>query len=99
MLPTDWRSPGAIVLRRIGDRRVSQYWDADHVLAHRMAEDARPPQPAQSCCLRSDTLWDLAAVYPRDARWTDRLPPATVFDGPVVDAAGAVERAIGRLDR
>jgi len=51
-----------IVLNRIADRRVSQFWDADHVLATRMTQDARSPQPTQECCMRNDHLWDLVAM-------------------------------------
>ena len=94
MLPTDWSAPSTIVLRRLSDARARQYWDKDHVLAHRMARDARPPQPTQSCCLRSKTLWDLGAIYPKGARWTDQMPTATLFDGPVVDVIEGIDAAI-----
>jgi hypothetical protein len=30
--------------------------------------------------------------------WTDRLPPATVFTGPVVDIPDAIERALSATD-
>lgn len=94
MLPTDWSAPSTIVLRRLADLRASQYWDKDHVLARRMAQDARPPQPTQTCCVRSKTLWDLAAVYPAGLKWTDKMPVATFFDGPVVDVMEGIEKAI-----
>lgn len=61
-----------------------------------MAADARPPQPEQECCTESGTLWDLVAVYPRGARWDNRMPPASVFNGPVVDVTDAVKAALGR---
>ena len=41
-------------------------------------------------------LWDLAAVYPKGARWDDRMPTAMVFDGPVVDVSDAIKAALGR---
>ena len=94
MLLTDWAAPTTIVLHRMRDLRTRQYWDENHLLAIRMAKDARPPQPAQDCCTRNEILWDLAAVYPKGVRWTDRIPAATLFDGPVVDVADRIEAAI-----
>jgi hypothetical protein len=87
MLPTDWMSPAGFVLRRMSDRRVRQYWDPDHLIARRMAADARAPQPEPDCCERHGILWDLVAVYPADATWTDKMPPAVLINGPVVDVA------------
>lgn len=83
------------VLARAFDRRVSQYWDPENLLAARMAADARAPQPEQECCVRKGVLWDLAAVYPKGATWEERMPTATVFNGPVVDIAEAIEAALG----
>jgi hypothetical protein len=94
MIATDWAAPSSGVLARMPDRRVQQYWDPDHVLAKRMQEDARPPQPVQDCCVRSGILWDLAAVYPKDAVWNDKMPAAIVFNGPVVDVADSIEAAV-----
>ena len=94
MIPTDWLPPGTGVLRRLSDARVQQYWDEQHALARRMAADARAPQPVQECCVRNGILWDLAAVYPPDARWDARMPPAAVFNGPVVDIVEAIEQAL-----
>jgi hypothetical protein len=94
IIVTDWAAPGTRALGRMPDGRVQQYWDPNHVLAKRMAADARAPQPAQDCCDRKGILWDLAAVYPRGARWEDRMPPATVFNGPVVDVVDAIEAVV-----
>jgi len=94
ILPTDLAPPITLVLRRMPDSRVRQYWDPDHLLAQRMAADARQPQPTQDCCIRSGLLWDLAAVYPAGLKWTDRLPTATVFNGPVVDVTEAIDAAL-----
>jgi hypothetical protein len=96
ILPTDFGAPVTWVLSRASDRRVQQYWDRDHVLAKQMAADARPPQPEQECCVQSDILWDLAAVYPKGTRWEERMPTATVFNGPVVDITEALEAALRR---
>jgi hypothetical protein len=95
MLPTDGVAPASSVLRRLSDRRVQQYWDPNHLLATQMKKDARAPQPAQDCCIRSGILWDLAAVYERGPKWSDQMPSATVFNGPVVDVTDAIEDALG----
>ena len=84
-------------MNRIPDRRAQQYWDPDHVVAKRLAADRRAPQPAEDCCERSGVLWDLVAVYPKGAVWEDRMPSATVFNGPVVDVTPAVEFALAAI--
>ena len=94
MLPTDWAAPASSALGRLSDGRVQQYWDPNHLLATQMKKDARAPQPEQDCCLRSGILWDLAAVYPPGAIWSERMPAATVFNGPVVDVMDAIQDAV-----
>jgi hypothetical protein len=94
MLSTDWSAPSRSVLGRLPDPRVRQYWDPNHLLAKQMAQDARLPQPEQDCCVRSGILWDLAAVYPPGAAWSERMPPAVVFNGPVVDIVNDIEAAL-----
>jgi len=94
ILSTDWSTPGAQVLSRLPDARVHQFWDKEHLVAQRLAADARDPQPTPKCCNRNGTLWDLAAVYPAGARWDDKMPPAEVFNGPVVKVQGDVESAL-----
>jgi hypothetical protein len=59
-----------------------------------MKTGARAPQPEQDCCIRAGILWDLAAVYSPGSVWSDRMPAATVFNGPVVDVTDAIEDAI-----
>lgn len=83
ILPADAR-PAAGVLGRLSDSRVSHYWDQQHMIAKRLAEDARDPQPKPSCCNRRGILWDLAALYRPGEQWRDRVPAAVIFDGPVV---------------
>jgi hypothetical protein len=94
ILATDFGRPATWVLGRAPDLRVQQYWDAEHVVAKQMAADARPPQPTPDCCDRGGILWDMAAVYPKGVLWTDRLPVATVFTGPVVEIEDAIEKAM-----
>ena len=95
ILLTDWRRPVSSALGRLSDARVAQFWDPRHVIAKRMARDARAPQPKQHCCERDGNLWDLAAVYPPGATWTASLPTAVVFDGPVVRKQEEIEAALG----
>lgn len=94
MLPTDWAAPASSVRRRLSDGRVHQYWDPHHLLAMQMKKDARAPQPEQDCCIRSGILWDLVAVYPPGSVWSDRMPTATVFTGPVVDVTEEIQDAV-----
>lgn len=96
ILSSDWLPPSRFVLRRLRDLRVEQFWDHDHLVARRMASDARAPQPEEECCERDGILWDLAAVYPPSTMWTDHLPSATVFNGPIVDVVDSVEAALTR---
>jgi hypothetical protein len=95
MLATDIQSPIALVLARLKDARAQQYWDPQHLLALRMAADAHDPQPKESCCVRNQTLWDLAALYPAGAQWKEAMPPAVFFDGPVVKRESELEAALG----
>ena len=84
ILPTDFSKPMTIVLNRLSDPRVTQFWDESHVLATRMAKDARPPQPTQGCCVRNGHLWDLIAIYPAGLKWDAQMPIAMLFDRPVL---------------
>ncbi|HEX2445006.1 MAG TPA: hypothetical protein VHJ77_13755 [Vicinamibacterales bacterium] len=97
ILRSDQGPPGRSALGRLSDDRASHYWDPDKLVAARLARDARSPQPVQECCVRSGTLWDIAAVYPPGVLWTDRLPVAIVFDGPVVGKKGAIRSGLMRF--
>ena len=99
ILATDWQRPGGTATGRLPDARVLQFWDRPHLMAQRLAADARAPQPEQSCCLRDGFLWDLAALYPPGPRWTDRLPPAVFFDGPVVKVKDGLTETLSRAAR
>ena len=94
MLPTDWQSPASGVLSRLRDARARQYWDPHHLLAERMATGVHPKQ---DCCLRSNILWDLAALYPPAVEWKDALPPAIFFNGPIVKQKPALGTALDLL--
>jgi hypothetical protein len=85
ILPTDFSAPATFTLRRLSDRRVTQFWDKRHVLAQAMAE-SRDRGAKPGCYISRGILWDLIAVYPAGAVWNKTLPEATLFDGPVVRA-------------
>lgn len=86
--------PRRWAMSTLSDPRVRQYWDPHHLVSDRLEADARPPQPEPDCCRQRDMLWDVAAVYPAGVTWTDRLPPASVFNGPIIDVTAAIEAAI-----
>ena len=64
-----------------------------------MKDAARPPQPVQECCVSSGILWDLAAVYATGALWSDQMPPAAFFNGPIVDVMFPLEAALVAVPR
>lgn len=99
ILSSDWSPPSTFALHRIPDARVQQYWDPDHLMAKKLASDRRAPQPEEDCCERSGILWDLVAVYPVDPIWTDRLPIAVMFNGPVVDVRSDLDASLSTLGR
>jgi hypothetical protein len=79
----DWQRPTTAALARLSDPRVSQFWDHDHMLANEIEKDAAASRGRPNCCEAHDILFDLVAVYPVGAKWSDRLPAPTIFDGPI----------------
>ncbi len=94
ILLSDWSKPGSNALARLSDPRVAHFWDRQHAVARQLAKDARAPQPEPECCLKNDTLWDLVAVYPPDRLWTETIPPAVLFDGPVWKKQSNIESVL-----
>ena len=94
MLPTDVSAPSTRTLARLSDSRVRQYYDPNHLLAQRIKADARPPQPTPDCCTRKGILWDLMAIYPARATWTDKMPVADIFNGTVVDVVDGLDEVL-----
>jgi hypothetical protein len=95
ILPTDWRPPSGNTLARISDRRVRQFWDANHVVAIALDEIVRrkPLRPEPSCCVQKGFYWDDAILYAAHAQWKDA--PASVFwNGPVVRIVSELEMAL-----
>ena len=96
ILFTDWFKPGSRVRGRVSDSRATHYWDPENLLAKRMARDRRPPQPEPECCETGGILWDLVAVYPADAVWTETMPPAVLFNGIVLDKENEIEALVAK---
>jgi hypothetical protein len=97
MLPTDWGKPGTSVLLRLSDHRVRQYWDADHAVASALKTTEETASLHPDCCKRHNVLWDLIAAYPSGTLWRDAPATPVVFNGPVVDSAPALEKALSNL--
>ena len=79
ILPSDWGRPTRLVMARIPDHRVIQFWDKDHLIAKELDGQLRTKQP--NCCRHSGTLWDLVALYPNGTNWNESEP--FYIDGPV----------------
>ena len=93
---TDVVRPTSHVLSKARDARVAQFWDPGQLVARNM-KAAGPGQPEPECCDEEGVWWDLVAVYPHGAQWTNRLPPAAFVNGPVVKMESAVEGQVSRL--
>jgi len=79
ILPSDWGRPTRLVMARIPDHRVIQFWDKNHLIAKELHSQLQTKQP--SCCWRSGTLWDVGALYPNGTKWNETEP--LYIDGPV----------------
>lgn len=101
ILPTDYSSPGTLVLSRLSDTRVTQYWDKNHLFAEQLGHkiDADPGQAHPNCCVHKGTQWDEVAVYSQGARWDEQMPRAAFLNGPVVrslDFSNAVTELLSK---
>jgi hypothetical protein len=92
----DWQRPTTGALARLADPRVVQFWDHDHILANQIEKDAAASHARADCCEAKSILFDLAAVYPVAAKWSDRLPPPAIFDGPIFRIAPNIEALLSR---
>lgn len=79
VIPTDWAAPTSLVLSRLADPRVSQYWDRQRLVSQQLGERKG----------ESETIvWDWIAIYPPGVQWYDGRPPEPVYQGrPVVSVA------------
>ena len=93
ILPSDWARPTRLVLSRIPDRRVAQYWDRGHLIA----EDVRNHLPAFElhCCTSEGILWDVVALYPEGSGWDHSVP--VFIDGPIYKVWSQLENKLSVL--
>jgi hypothetical protein len=82
ILPTDWQSPTSPVLSRVSDLRAVQFWDKHHLVADALRKHVPEDQPG--CCVRDGHIWDVVALYPKQAVFESTSP--TFIGGPVVQA-------------
>lgn len=87
ILPTDWSRPSRFVMRRIHDSRAIQFWDKNHLVAKQLRADLSEPQAAS--CSKSKILWDVVAIFSKDAKWGSA--PA-FLGGPVVRVTPEAEK-------
>lgn len=94
----DWRAPTTKTLARIGDGRVRQFWDPQHLVATALAQTARqkswPLQPG--CCVQKGFHWDEAVLFAPHSRWSDGAAPS-YWDGPVYRIAPTLETSWNQL--
>lgn len=99
-MPTDWARPGSGVLSRILDRRAIQFWDQGRLFAQRLRRDlaAQRSGSDSDCCgelpERGGVFWDMVAVYPKGARWTESLPQPAFIRGAVFDVTTQLEKSL-----
>ena len=96
ILPTDWRAPGTSVLSRLSDQRVQQFWDPDHLVAGVLKRTEGMDKLEPDCCETKGFLWDLTAVFPPGALWTETPRGPSLFDGPVVHKTSELEALLAK---
>ena len=78
--------------RRVADPRVAQFWDKDHLVAKELRAHLAASQV--DCCGHQRILWDVVAVFPKDAKW-DSAPD---FIGePVIRATSEVAKRLATI--
>jgi hypothetical protein len=80
------------VQSRISDSRAVQFWDKDHLVAKELRQQL---SGFQICCQRNGTIWDAAALYPKDIHWGTSTP--VFFGGAVLDVAGGVRQHLAAM--
>jgi hypothetical protein len=95
MLATDLRSPVRSTLGRIPDKRASQFWDPQHLVAKelRRLADQNSAQPKPDCCIDNGFFWDEAVLFPPHLKWR-QTPTAVFWNGPVVRVTTNLEQAL-----
>jgi hypothetical protein len=96
---SDWLRPTTAALARLSDRRATQLWDHDHILADQIERDALASKGRPNCCEAHDILFDLVALYPAAAKWSDHLPPPTIYDGPILKIAPQIPPLLSKFEK
>lgn len=76
VLATDFSAPNSMVMSRVPDARVSQYWDRNRMLSELLGEKQGD---------RDSIVWDWVAIYPPGLRWEARPPEPQWANRPVVN--------------
>jgi hypothetical protein len=97
ILPTDWAAPGSGTLARLADPRAVQFWDKGHLLARELEKSLAASASQPDCCKQAGNLWDLAALYPKGARWAGLLPGPVFINGPVVQMREQIQKHLAAL--
>ncbi len=99
ILNGDWRRPTTRTLARIPDSRAAQFWDPDHLIAEelRRAANSNERLPKPSCCVNHGHFWDMAAIFPPEARANDTLPAPVFLDGEVVGQESAIRSKLKEI--
>lgn len=71
MLPTDKREAAVTAGKKLGDKRVAQFWDGERELGEAYAKIVKLPKG-------NKVAWDIYFVYSPDAEWGD-APPAPKY--------------------
>jgi hypothetical protein len=73
-----------MTLKRLGDLRVSQYWDKEHLVSKSIGEE-------------DGVVWDYVAVYQPGKVW-EQSPPEPVYSkAPVIHGIEDTSEAIKKL--
>ncbi len=94
ILPTDWSRPSRFVQHRISDSRAMQFWDRNHLVANQLRAHLSESQAAS--CSHGKILWDVVAVFSKDAKW-DSAP--VFIGGPVVRATPEAAKQLAMISR
>ncbi len=70
-----------------------QFWDKGDLVAKEL--DKHILGSPRDCCRRNGILWDVAALYPKDAKWGAQAP--AYFGGAVLDVAPEVRKQLDAL--
>jgi hypothetical protein len=99
ILAGDWRQPTTRTLARIPDSRAAQYWDPEHLIAEelRRAVESNPHMARPSCCVSHGHFWDMAAIFPPEARAHGILPAPVFLDGELVGQESAIHSKLKEL--